>query len=179
VPQGSLLAANIFHRKFERMADDKLRQFESVLGAISKITSDEKDIALEDAKCPQCGATDFAAASDLYSELSLRIEEAGPSSRSLPDTGLTDEQILRKIKPPVRKSAIWIALLVGVPLATATFLAYRRLGDTVGQVGIMVSVVLTVVAFVTRVRRNSDDYYAGRRQWRRLHICRRCGQLVA
>src|SRR5581483_6966301 len=47
--------------------DDGLRRFEAALGAISKMTGEGQEQGLGDARCPECGASDFVAASDLYS----------------------------------------------------------------------------------------------------------------
>jgi len=65
-----------------------------------------------------------------------------------------------------------------LPLSVVAFYVYRRFEGTIGQAAIVATLIVTLIVFLTTVRRLSDDYYARRDEWRRLFMCRRCGQLV-
>lgn len=161
------------------MADDKLRQLEAVMGAISKITSGDVDPELRDARCPKCNASDFMKVADLFSEAVGRIEDAPEAASAIDVAGLTNEQIVAKFRPPQRKSPVTTVLLVAVPLAAVAVYVYQRFGETPGQfAGIGVGVV-TVAVFLTTLRKRGDEYYQARRRWRSLFICRKCGQVVS
>lgn len=158
--------------------DDALRRFEATLGAISKMTTGEEQEGLRDARCPRCGSSDFVAASDLYTQAVVRQDEPAASSAQAHDAGLSDAQILAKFSPPRRKSAIGPALVAAIPLGAGAYYVYWRLGSILGQLAAMAAAVLTIVVFMTRLRRNSDDYFDRRRQWRKLYVCRKCAQVV-
>jgi len=157
------------------MADDNSAWLENVLGA--KIGSDEPDI--RDARCPKCGAADFAQISDLYSDSVVRLEEGGEASSAPRIGGMTDAQIVREFAPPVRKSAVVTTLIVAVPLAAAAFYVNRRFGSDTGQIAIVIAGVLTIATFLTKMRAYSDKYYHDRRRWNHMFMCRKCGQRVA
>jgi hypothetical membrane protein len=91
---------------------------------------------------------------------------------------MTDVQIVRRLRPPKRKSALWFAVLVAVPLAAACYYVYRRFGPNVGEFASILAFLVTLVVFMTRLRRYSDEYYARRKRWRTLYVCANCGQLV-
>lgn len=157
--------------------DDPLTKFEAVLGAISKITSE--DDTLVGARCPSCGASDFVAVSDLYAQAVGRIEEHGAPTSEPRDGGLTDAKIVARFSPPRRGSAVTRTALIGVPLMVAAGYVYHRFGSIPGQFAFMVAFIVALTVFMTRLRALGDDYYARRRQWRKLHLCRKCGQVVA
>ena len=56
---------------------------------------------------------------------------------------------------------------------------FRRFGPGVGQLAFVAVFLVTLTVFMTWLRRYSDEYYARRKKWRSLHVCSRCGQLVA
>ena len=161
------------------MAEEELRWIEAALGAVSKLNADEAQGDLRDARCPKCNASDFVKISDLYSESVGRLEENADSPETVRDGGMTDTQIVAKFRPPRRRSALGVTLAVAVPLAAAAFYLYRRVGGDVGQIALIVAGVITAIAFMTTVRRFSDQYYHRRQRWNSLFMCRRCGQLVA
>jgi hypothetical protein len=92
---------------------------------------------------------------------------------------MTDNQIVRRLRPPRRKSALWPALLVALPLAAAGFYVFRRFGPNVGEFVFVGGFLVALTVFMTWLRRYSDEYYDRRKRWRSLHVCSRCGQLVA
>ena len=92
---------------------------------------------------------------------------------------MTDRQIVARLRPPRRKSALWPALLVALPLSAAAFYVYRRFGQGIGEFAFVAAFLVTLTVFMTWLRRYSDQYYDGRKRWRSLHVCSRCGQLVA
>lgn len=159
------------------MADDGLERFEAALGAISKITSDDKELV--GARCPKCEASDFARVSDLYSEAIGRLEDEPDSGDVIREGGMTDRQMAGKFAPPPQKSPFIAVIGVAIPLAAGAVYVYRRYGDWPGEVAAVVGVVVTVVVLMTSIRRVSDQYYSRRRRWRSLHMCKKCGQLVA
>jgi hypothetical protein len=135
------------------VADDELERFEALLGAFNSSLSGEDD-RLEGAKCPKCQAASFIRVSQLYEDAVHRLGEHGDDARG-------------------------IVLAVAVPLAAIAFYVYRRFGESIGQAAIGVAIIVTVIVFLTSLRRLSDDYYARRNEWNKLYMCRRCGQLVA
>ncbi len=159
--------------------EDGLRRFEAALGAISKMTGEGQDRGLDEARCPKCGGSTFVAAADLYSEAMLRLEEPSAAKEGPLAPGFTDAQIIAKFKPPRRNSAIGRTLLFAVPLAAAAYYVFRRYGSMLGQLTAMAATVLTIVVLMTTLRRNSDDYYDRRQRWRKLFVCRDCGQIIS
>ena len=156
------------------MADDESAWLENVLGG--KADADAPDI--RDARCPKCGASDFVAISDLYSDSLVRLED-GESSPAEQPRGMTDAQIVREFAAPRRKSAPITTLIVALPIAAAAFYVYRRFPGTIGQTAAIVAGVLVIATFLTRTRAYSDKYYEDRRRWNHLFMCRKCGQRVA
>src|SRR5579885_3570437 len=119
--------------------DEEIRKIEAVFGAISKIAAgDEPDTELTDARCPKCGASSFARVSDLHTESVVRLEVHPEESNVERVAGLSDLDIVRKFKPPRRKSAVTRVLLVGIPLGAGAYYVYRRFGDSLGQLAIVV-----------------------------------------
>jgi hypothetical protein len=159
------------------MPPDGFEGLEAMLGAIANLR--EKDTGLTDARCPKCDASDFAKVSDLYYDTLRRAEDTGLSDTTPGQAGLRDEQIVAKFPPPRRRSAIGRGIAVAVPLGIATYLLYRRFGSLPGQLALVASIIITLITFMTRVRRLSDDYYDQRRTWDHLYMCRKCGQLVS
>jgi len=156
------------------MANEE-KWLEGVLGAAA---GEEPPPDMTDARCPKCNAQDFARISDLYTESVIRIE-SGESTNAKVAGGLTDMQIVREFAPPTRGSALVAALLFAVPLGAAAYFIYRRFGDNIGQIAAVAAIVITVAIFLTRVRMYSDKHYRERTRWRRLYMCRNCGQRVA
>jgi hypothetical protein len=162
------------------MAGDDIERIEAVFGAISKIAAGEDiDPQLVDARCPKCGKSNFARVSDLYSEAVGRIEENPANANAVHVGGMTSLRIVERLKPPRRKSAAGRVLLVGIPLGVGAYYVYRRFGDSLGQLAIVVAGVVTVIVLLTSLRRLSDEYYHSRRRWNSLFMCRECGQLVS
>jgi hypothetical protein len=116
--------------------------------------------------------------SELYDDAVRRLGEPGADADVDREGGRTDRQIVETLSPPRRRSARGTVIAVAVPLALTAAYLYRRFGDTVGQGSIVVAVVVTLIVFLTTLRRLSDQYYARRHEWSRLFMCRRCGQLV-
>lgn len=160
------------------MADDELERFEALLGAFNSSLSGEDD-RLEGAKCPKCQAASFIRVSQLYEDAVHRLGEHGDDADIVREGGRTDAQVVQRLGPPGRRSARGIVLAVAVPLAAIAFYVYRRFGESIGQAAIGVAIIVTVIVFLTSLRRLSDDYYARRNEWNKLYMCRRCGQLVA
>jgi hypothetical protein len=160
------------------MADDELERFEAMLGALSSGLSGGGDDGLTGARCPKCEASSFARVSELYDDAVRRLGEPGADADVDREGGRTDRQIVETLSPPRRRSARGTVIAVAVPLALTAAYLYRRFGDTVGQGSIVVAVVVTLIVFLTTLRRLSDQYYARRHEWSRLFMCRRCGQLV-
>ena len=157
----------------------ELDKVEAIFGAIAKITSDDESPALGNARCPKCRASDFIQVTDLYSEAVGRVEESPESATQVLVGGLSNGQIVRRLAPPKRRSALVIPLLVALPLAAVAFYVYRRYGESPGQFAAIGAGVVTVIVLMTMLRKRSDEYYAARQQWRKLFMCRQCGQLVA
>lgn len=161
------------------MADDEIRRIEAVFGAISRIASgEEPESELRDARCPKCGKSDFVRLSDIYSEAVGRLQEDPAEATVARIAGLSDAQLVEKFRPPERRSAALTVALVAVPMGAVAAFLYIRFGEGVGQLAIGVAIVVTVIVLMTTLRRVSDDYYARRRRWNGLFICRQCGQVV-
>ncbi|HET7372065.1 MAG TPA: hypothetical protein VFJ20_01740 [Gemmatimonadaceae bacterium] len=161
------------------MADDEIRRIEAVFGAISRIASgEEPESELRDARCPKCGKSDFARLSDIYSEAVGRLQEDPAEATVARIAGLSDAQLVEKFRPPERRSAALTVALVAVPMGAVAAFLYIRFGEGVGQLAIGVAIVVTVIVLMTTLRRVSDDYYARRRRWNGLFMCRQCGQVV-
>ena len=160
------------------MPGDGFEGLEAMIGAIANLGG-EKEPALADARCPQCNAADFVQVSDLYYDTIRRAEREGLSESRPGQGGMSDERIIRKLRPPRRRSAISRALMVAVPAGLAAYLVYARFGEVAGEFGIMGAIVITLIAFMTRTRHLSDLYYEQRHTWDHLYICRKCGQLVS
>lgn len=160
------------------MADGGIERVEAMFGAISKIAAGEESTDLLDARCPKCKASNFVRVSDLFYEAVGRLE-GQPETGGVRVGGMTDTQIVQKFRAPRRKSAVPLVVAVAIPLGGAAYFLYRRYGDNIGQISIMVASVATLIVFLTSVRRLSDRYYHERRRWNSLFMCRECGQLVS
>src|SRR5215471_16569910 len=114
------------------MSDDRLEWLHAAVNAVSKLDSDDHE-PLRDARCPKCNASAFVNAADLYHESAARLEEAPNAPAEVRVGGMTDQQIVRGLRPPRRKSALWPAALVAVPLFIGAFFVYRRFGSGIGQ----------------------------------------------
>src|SRR3954471_21693074 len=145
------------------MPPDGFEGLEAMLGAIANLR--EKDTGLTDARCPKCDASDFASVSELYYDTVRRAEKTGLSDKTPGQAGLDDEQIIRKFSPPRRRSAVGRGIAVALPLGATTYLVYRRFGSLPGQIALVGSIIVILIAFMTRVRRLSDDYYDQRHTW--------------
>ena len=165
------------------MADDELERFEAVMGALSKSLSGEDDDTLAGARCPKCEASSFVRVSELYADAVRRLSDAGGEPSDVGsvgrDGGRTDAEIVERLGPPRRRSALRRVIVVAAPLSIAALYAYRRFGASIGQAAIAATIVVTAIVFLTTARRLSDDYYARRNRWNRLFMCRRCGQLIS
>jgi hypothetical protein len=159
---------------------DGFREFEAVLGALSKMTDDEsRGDDLLDARCPKCQASSFVKISDLYSEARGREGDPAEPPDTPRDAGLTDAEILARFAPPQRRSPsirIGIAVIV---FGAIVYLVYRQFGSDAAQLAGAGAVVIIVGVALTTMRKLSDDYYDRRSRWRKLYLCRKCGQLVA
>jgi hypothetical protein len=160
------------------MSDDRLEWLHAAVNAVSKLDSDDHE-PLRDARCPKCNASAFVNAADLYHESAARLEEAPNAPAEVRVGGMTDQQIVRRLRPPRRKSALRPATLVALPLFVGAFFVYRRFGPGIGQLAFVAAGLVTLTVFMTWLRRYSDEYYDRRKKWRSLHVCSRCGQLVA
>jgi len=158
------------------MSDDRLEWIQAAMHAVSKIDADTDDLA--GARCPKCNWSGFVNVQDLYSESFGRLED-GVHSDEQRAGGLTDAQIVARLGPPRRKSALRPALAVAVPLAAAGYYVLRRFGTNVGEAALVGAFLVTLTVFMTWMRRYSDQYYDRRKQWRSLYMCRRCGQLIS
>jgi hypothetical protein len=161
------------------MPDDNLRNIEAMLGAIANITSGrEEDGTLIGTRCPKCEWTGFAKVESVYDAAMSRInwDKSDPNAKY--EGGLTDEQIARRLAPPVRRSPLNATIPLAIVLAVGAVYAWKRYGDVVGEAAAIAAVVITVMFLLTRARKLSDGYYAGRARWRKLYMCRKCGQLI-
>lgn len=164
------------------MADDEIQRIEAVFGALSRIAAGEgedTDAGLSDAKCPRCGKSEFARASDLYGEAMARLQDEPGNAEAARVAGLSDRELVARLGPPQRKSAALRVTVVAIPLGALAAAAYLRLGEVIGQLAIGVAIVATVIVLMTTLRRVSDDYYDRKGRWNRLYLCRHCGQLVS
>jgi hypothetical protein len=158
------------------MSADGLEGFEAMLGAMSNLG--KEDTGLTDVRCPKCGAADFTKVSDLYDDTVRHVEAAGTVTSAPGPGGMSEAQILAKLGPPRRRSALGRTIAVAVPLAIIVFLVYRRFGDLLTQVAGVAAAIATLIVFMTTMRRLSDQYHERWNQWQHLYACRRCGQLV-
>ena len=156
------------------MANDGSAFFEKVLGGLGGA---DEHVDMRDARCPKCNASDFVNVPDLYVEARVRKEESAPAETHA--GGITDDQILRKLGPPRRRSALGVALLVAVPLGAAAAYVFIRLGSVAGQFAAMAAAVITIIVLMTYLRRFSDAHFHARQRWNRLYMCRQCGQMVS
>lgn len=157
------------------MAANQSNPFEAILGALRD--PDDTSPGLGDARCPNCHASDFVKASDLFAEAVRHIETTGDASAKAPG-GSTYGAVVEKFSPPRRRSAVGRGIIVALPLALACVWVFQRFGSLAGQGASIASAVITVIAILTRVRWLSDDYYERRQRWDRLYVCRPCGQVV-
>jgi hypothetical protein len=160
------------------MANDELAWFEAAMGAVSKINSEE-DHDLGDARCPKCDASGFVRISDLYPIAVARLEEHPESQQEPREGGLTDLQIVERFRPPQRKSALRVVIPLVIVLSALSFYLYRRKGELPGEIALVAGFAVTMMAGLTTLRRYSDDHYHRRQRRNKLHMCLRCGQLVA
>jgi transcription elongation factor Elf1 len=165
------------------VADDELGRFEAVMGALSKSLSGEPDEQLTGVRCPKCEASTFVRVSELFEDAARRLRDAtseeGDVETVVREGGWPDSEVVERLGPPQRRSALRTVIVVAAPLSVAAFYVYRRFGGTIGQAAIAATLVVTLIVFLTTARRLSDDYYARRNRWNRLFMCRRCGQLVS
>ncbi len=159
------------------MSDDQLQWLHAAVNAMSNLDSDDEK-PLGDARCPRCNASSFVSAADLYYESVGRLEETPNAPAEIRVGGMTDEQIVRRLRPPRRKSALRFAVLAAIPLAGAGVYVLRRFGADAGEFTFVGGFIVALIVFMTRLRRYSDEYYARRKRWRSLHVCAKCGQLV-
>jgi hypothetical protein len=160
------------------MADDELGNFERVLGAFANIVPDREEPVLTGVRCPKCDWTGFVRAEAAYDAAASRVVHGRSDPTAKYDGGLTDEEIIKRLAPPTRRSPIPSTLVAAAVLAGAAYYVNRRFGSNPGFVATLVAVVLGVVFLLTRARALSDGYYNGRARWRKLFMCRKCGQLV-
>lgn len=157
------------------MAADQSNPFEAILGALRD--PDDTSPGLGDARCPNCHASDFVKASDLFAEAVRHIETTGDASAAAPG-GSTYGAVVEKFRPPRPRSVVGRAIVVALPLILVCVWVFRRFGSLAGQFASIAAAVITVIAVLTRIRQLSDDYYDRRQRWDRLYVCRRCGQVV-
>jgi hypothetical protein len=158
------------------MAADGLDGFEAMLGAFSNLGNE--GTGLGDARCPKCGASAFVKVSDLYSDTVNHVAEAGTAASAPGPGGMSEAQILATLGPPRRRSALGRTAVVAIPLAIAVVLVYRRFGGVPAQFAGVAAAVVTLVVFMSTLRRRSDEYHDRRNEWHHLHMCQQCGQLV-
>jgi hypothetical protein len=159
--------------------EEKLRQFEAVLGAVSKITSDEVDGELVDARCPRCNWSSFAAAQDLYSDALGRVQDDPAAADVVREGNMTNAQMIEKFKPPQPKSPALRVLITAILTGVPAYYVYKYFGETPAQFAGIAAGIITIIVLMTSLRRFSGDYYDARKRWRHLYMCRKCGQLVA
>jgi hypothetical protein len=159
---------------------DGFREFEAVLGALSKMTSDEtRPDDLLDARCPKCQSSNFIKITDLYDEAQIRAEEEPGAVNTPRDGGVTDAQAIARFAPPQRRSPTVRIAIAAVILGAVVYGVFRYFGETAAQLAGAVAVVILVGVALTTMRKFSDDFYNRRARWRKLYMCRKCGQLVA
>jgi hypothetical protein len=159
---------------------DGFREFEAVLGALSKMTSEEThDEYLLDARCPKCESSSFIKITDLYDQACVRADEF-PEAADVPrDGGVSDAEAIARFAPPQRRSpSVRIAIAAAV-LVAIVYLVYRQFGDVAAQLAGAGAAVILVGVMLTTMRKFSDDFYDRRARWRKLYMCRKCGQLIA
>src|SRR6266513_2363598 len=113
------------------MADDELGRFEAVMGALSKGLSGNDDEGLTGARCPKCQASSFVRVSELYDDAVRRLSEQADVADAVREGGRTDSQVVERLGPPRRRSALRTVIAVAVPLAIADFYLYTRFGATI------------------------------------------------
>lgn len=160
------------------MADDELGNFERMLGAFANIMPDREEPVLTGVRCPKCDGTNFAHGETAYDEAASRLANGKSDPAAKPVGGLTDEQIIRRLTPPRRRSPITPTLIVAALLGGGAFYVNQRFGKDAGFLAAIAAVVLTIVFLLTRARALSDGYYAERARYKKLFICRSCGQIV-
>ena len=160
------------------MSDDQLEWLHAAVNAVSKLDSEDKN-ELRDARCPKCNASAFVNAADLYYESSGRLEDSPDAAQVERVGGMSDLQVVRRLRPPKRKSALRVGLLVLIPLSAGAFYVFRRVGPNIGEFAFVAAFLVALMVFMTRMRRYSDEYYDRRKRWRSLFVCSRCGQLVS
>jgi len=158
---------------------NKIDQFEAVFGAIAKIASGDEDPALADARCPKCRASDFVQVVDLFYEAAGQIEASPDAAGTVLVAGMTNEQIVKKFAPPARRSPLITPILVAIPFALIALWVRSRFGSDPGLFTAVGGGVVVLGVLLTSLRKSSDQYYAERQLWRKLYMCRKCGQLVA
>ena len=158
---------------------DEFERFEAVMGALSKSLSGDEDQGLIGARCPKCDGSSFIRVSELYDDAARRLGDQPDAEDVVREGGRTDRQIVARLAPPERRSALRTVIAVAVPLSVGAFYVYRRFEGTIGQAAIVITLIVSLMVFLTRTRRLSDDYYTKRSQWNKLFMCRRCGQLVS
>ena len=159
------------------MSDDRLEWLHAAVNAVSRLDSDEPE--LRDARCPKCNASAFVNAADLYYQSAAHLEDEPHAAPVVRAGGMTDDQIVRRLRPPSRRSALGVGVLVAIPLSGAAYYVFHRFGANLGEFAFVGAFLITLTIFMTRLRRYSDEYYDRRKQWRSLFVCSRCGQLVA
>lgn len=157
------------------MADESMRWLEGLLAG----ETNPEGASMEGARCPKCNASAFIKAADLWAEAKGRLEEATEPPGTIREGGMTDLQIVQKFAPPRRKSAVGVALAVGIPLAAASGYLLHEFGETPGEIGFLVTIVATAITLMTMMRSYSDQYYHQRKSWNAKYMCRQCGQVVA
>jgi hypothetical protein len=159
---------------------DGFREFEAVLGALSKMTSDEpRADDLVDAKCPKCESSSFIKITDLYDEARYRAEDSPETINTPRDGGVTDAQAIARFAPPQRRSPTLRIAIAVVILGAIVFLVFRQFGADAAQFAGAGAVVLLAGVTLTTMRKTSDEFYDRRARWRKLYMCRKCGQLIA
>lgn len=158
---------------------NRIDQFEAVFGAIARITSGDEDPALADAQCPKCRASDFVQVADVFYEAVGQIEASPDAAGTVLVAGMTNEQIVKKFAPPGRRSPLITPILVAIPLAALALWIRGRFGADPGLYTAVGGAVIVLGVLMTSLRKSSDQHYAARQFWRKLYLCRKCGQLVA
>jgi len=158
---------------------NRIDQFEAVFGAIAKLTSGDENPALGDARCPKCRASDFVQVVDVFYEAAGQIEASPEAAGTVLVAGMTNEQIVKKLGPPARRSPLITPILVAIPFALIALGVRSRFGADPGLFTAVGSAVIILGVLMTSLRKSSDQYYAARQFWRSLYLCRKCGQLVA